>query len=64
MPDINGFEVLEYMKKKKMNVPVVVISADVQETTRDRVIALGATAVVNKPPKGSDLINAIVKIIK
>ncbi len=64
MPDVNGFEVLEYMMKKKIDVPVIVISADIQETTRERVLALGASAIINKPPNKKELIDSILKYMK
>ncbi len=51
MPDIQGQEVLEFIQKSGINTNVVVISADIQETTKARCKELGAKAFLNKPPK-------------
>ena len=49
MPGMTGLEVLEELKASRCSIPVVVATADIQESTRTRVIALGAFEMVNKP---------------
>ncbi|WP_045214758.1 response regulator [Desulfonatronovibrio magnus] len=49
MPDINGFQVLKVLKSKHSTVPVVVVTADVQETTRQRCEEDGVRQIVYKP---------------
>ncbi len=49
MPGMDGFEVLEEMGKMVNVPPVIVISADVQNTTRERCLSLGARQLINKP---------------
>jgi two-component system chemotaxis response regulator CheY len=51
MPGISGFDVLAEMQRKNMNGLRVVLSADVQRLTRERVIALGAVGFIEKPIK-------------
>src|SRR5688572_23293621 len=49
MPKTTGYQVLEAMKKEGSESVVVVVSADVQPKARERVVALGARAMVRKP---------------
>ncbi|MFO7728040.1 MAG: response regulator [Desulfonatronovibrio sp.] len=63
MPDIDGFQVLKVLKSKHNKTPVVVITADVQETTRQQCMEDGARVLVNKPVddlKLSGIINNIL----
>jgi CheY-like chemotaxis protein len=55
MPDLNGFEFLEALQEKGLKIPVAVISADIQDSSRQRAMALGATGFVNKPPKEEEI---------
>ena len=49
MPGMTGLEVMARMREEKIGVPVVVLTADIQNTTARRCRELGAAAVVNKP---------------
>lgn len=49
MPDIDGYQVLESLRREDMNCLVVVVSADVQEKAVERVLELGAIAFIKKP---------------
>jgi len=59
MPDMDGFAVLEVLRGRGKIPPVLVISADIQDTTRERVLQLGAVGLINKPPKRDQLLSAI-----
>lgn len=63
MPNVTGKEVLEKMFDDKMNIPVIVLSADIQETTMNYCIEKGAKAFLNKPPKSEDLIETVKKVL-
>lgn len=64
MPEKTGNQVLAELKEIKNIIPVIVISADVQQSTRDEVESLGAFAFLNKPPKKEELIKVIAEAIK
>ena len=64
MPDLNGFEVLEILKKKRITVPVIVLTADIQETSRAKCLELGVVDVLNKLPEKDTLLNAVSKAIE
>jgi len=49
MPEVDGIQVLETIKTEKIECFVLVISADIQEKMKFRVIELGAIDFVNKP---------------
>ena len=49
MPEMGGLEVLKKLKEENIKVPVVVLSADIQNTTREKCMELGAVDFINKP---------------
>lgn len=59
MPDKNGIEVLEDLQALENKIPVIVVSADIQESVRSRCLELGAFDFINKPPKKNRLQEAI-----
>lgn len=48
MPDLDGREVLQILRDQGLKIPVLVITADIQETTRQECLNLGAVAVLKK----------------
>jgi len=59
MPNMNGFEVLEYMQEHDIHVPTVVLTADIQDGVSERCMDLGAVAYLNKPPKADEVLAAL-----
>lgn len=55
MPEMDGYQVLEVLRSEGLNCIVVVVSADVQEKARQRVLELGAVAFVRKPVQAEAL---------
>ncbi|MET2851376.1 response regulator [Vibrio owensii] len=60
MPEMDGFETLENMKRSGIQTPVVVVSGDIQPKAKERVFALGAKAFIQKPI-GKDELKATLK---
>ena len=60
MPEMDGFETLENMKRLGVQTPVVVVSGDIQPKAKERVFALGAKAFIQKPI-GKDELKATLK---
>ncbi len=50
MPEIDGFGVLRFMKDNNITTKVIVVTADIQDSTREIVTSLGAYGFINKPP--------------
>ncbi|MBF0197424.1 MAG: response regulator [Planctomycetes bacterium] len=63
MPVMDGFEMIEKLQINNTGVPIVVVSADIQESTRERVLALGVCEVIAKPPDKEFLLATICKAL-
>ncbi|MBF0258792.1 MAG: response regulator [Desulfamplus sp.] len=59
MPEMNGMEFLENMKVHGISLPVIVLTADIQHTVREKCIGLGASEFMNKPPDPEQLIQIV-----
>jgi CheY-like chemotaxis protein len=59
MPQQDGFGVLEELRKRQSTVPVIVCTADIQSTTRERVEQLGAVRLISKPSSKDELLEAL-----
>lgn len=59
MPDIDGISMLEKLSTKDIKSQLIVITSDVQITTRDRCLELGASMVMNKPPDPTQLCDIV-----
>ena len=55
MPEVDGWGVLKALREQQSQLPVIVLTADIQESTRQQCIELGAFTVINKPPKPEEL---------
>ncbi|MBN1799127.1 MAG: response regulator [Spirochaetales bacterium] len=49
MPELDGFEVLDYLKKERIEVPVIVLSAVSQRNTILKAISFGVNSYLIKP---------------
>ena len=49
MPVMDGYQTLEQLRKERLDIPVVVVSGDVQPEALRRVTDLGALAFIKKP---------------
>ena len=63
MPEMDGFAVLAEMKKREIEIPVVVLSADIQNSSKERCLELGASGFLNKPVREEELFAAINNIM-
>lgn len=58
MPVMDGFEALAAIKKEDSDAVVIVLTADIQQKTVDKVTALGAAMVLSKPPSPEKMAEA------
>ncbi len=63
MPEISGFETLKTLNEKGLTIPVVVLSADIQETTRAECLELGAVSFLNKPLNKNELVEVVQGVL-
>lgn len=64
IPKFNGIQVLEKLKQQNNRIPVIMITADTQETSRQKCLDLGVLAVLNKPVKVETLSPLIDKALQ
>ena len=64
LPEMDGFQFLEYLNKEDINIPVIIMSSDIQDDDRERCLSLGAFAVLNKPVKGDELRETVKNALK
>ncbi|HSE42104.1 MAG TPA: response regulator [Acidobacteriota bacterium] len=65
MPDINGLELLSFLKNHPLykKIPVVIISTEKTEADRQRGMALGADEYVTKPFEPGELQSIIRRLL-
>ncbi len=65
MPEVNGLIFLQQLRSQGATTPVVVLTADIQETTCQECLKLGAKEVVHKPllPAEGDKLRTIINTV-
>ncbi len=63
MPEIDGIKILKTLHGQGSPTPVIVVTADIQTSVRKQCLALGAAALLNKPPQERELLNAIREVL-
>lgn len=63
MPDPGGLAVMEILSKELPGLPIMVLTADIQETTRQRCLELGAAGFLNKPVDQTALGEALRQLL-
>jgi len=65
MPDINGLELIGYVKSNPTyrDIPLIIVSTEKTEEDKKRGIALGAVGYVEKPFRKEDLMKIVVKAL-
>jgi CheY-like chemotaxis protein len=59
MPEMRGEEFLHTLRDQGLDIPVIVLTADIQESTRQQCLQLGAVAFIAKPMQKTELLDAI-----
>jgi two-component system chemotaxis response regulator CheY len=63
MPVIDGFEALERIRAINPEALVVMISADRQKSTKEKVLSLGASAIISKPIDEEEFRTTLLKLV-
>ena len=63
MHGMYGLEVLTKLRELNPKLPVVVVTADIQKSTREQVHAAGAAAIINKPLKREELASVLGTVL-
>lgn len=59
MPELDGYGLLRLVRDHNLAIPVLILTSDIQNTTRTECLALGALDVLNKPVKKEILVPVI-----
>jgi two-component system chemotaxis response regulator CheY len=59
MPEMDGLELIGHLREIRPDVPIIAISADVQQATRDEVFSAGASAFVSKAGHLPEILEAV-----
>lgn len=59
MPEMDGFEVLECVRKEDLNTMIIVVSGDIQAESRKRVKNMGAMEFIKKPVNKDEIHNIL-----
>ncbi len=63
MPELDGYGLLRLVSENRLAIPVLILTSDIQKTTRAECLTLGAVDVLNKPVKKEALIPALEKAL-
>lgn len=63
MPEMDGIAFLGNLKEGENPIPVIVITANIQDDTRKLCADLGAAAFLNKPFKPDELVQALTECL-
>ncbi len=63
MPELDGIGFLTALRRENHSLPVIVLSADIQETKRQQCLDLGATAFLSKPPQRKELLELVGRLL-
>jgi CheY-like chemotaxis protein len=64
MPGVSGMDILSRLRSERSRIPVIVVTADIQESVREKCLELGAFAVINKPLLLQTLSGTIMEALK
>lgn len=63
MPVIDGVEALKRIREINPNALVIMISADRQKSTKEKVLNLGASAILSKPVDAEEFRTTLLKLV-
>jgi len=64
MPDMNGYEATEILKKKYPHLPIIAQTAFAMSDDREKALEAGCDDYLAKPIKSKDLLETVVKFIE
>jgi two-component system chemotaxis response regulator CheY len=64
MPIMNGFEALKIIREFDPHAAVIILTADIQKKTVERIMELGAYTVIKKLPKKETIFEIIDEVTK
>ena len=63
MPEMDGISFLTSLRAMEITTPVIVLSADIQDTKRKQCLELGTAGFISKPPQKIEILEMIGKVL-
>ena len=63
MPELDGIGFLKSLREQGNRVPVIVLSADVQDSKRSQCLELGTAGFLSKPPRKDEILDMVGKVL-
>ena len=63
MPEMDGIGFLTSLRAMEITTPVIVLSADIQDTKRKQCLELGTAGFISKPPRKIEILEMIGKVL-
>ncbi len=63
MPDMRGAALLDTLRRRGCEIPIVVLTSDIQEVVEEQCLELGAARVLHKPIKPERLTATIAEVL-
>jgi CheY-like chemotaxis protein len=63
MPEMDGIALLAALRELGSNLPIIVLTADIQESKRKQCEVLGAAGFLPKPPQSKVLLAVVEKVL-
>ena len=63
MPQMDGIAFLTALRSQTQALPVIVLSADIQESKRRQCLELGASGFLSKPPNRQELLGILEQVL-
>lgn len=64
MPGISGFKLLDFIQENKPEIPVIIITANIESHCKNHCLEHGAFAFYNKPCPGTRVAEVISAVLK
>jgi len=64
MPVMDGFHLLEALNERDNRIPIIVITADIQNDTAQQCLAMGVGLVLHKPIKTEEIRAAVTHVLQ
>jgi len=66
MPEMDGITTLSKIRQQGMNMPIIMVTADIQDSTKQQCLSLGAQQVLHKPidPESNLLLNTVQQVLQ
>ena len=63
MPNLDGYQLLDFIKKHKITIPVIFLSGYTSESEKAKGLSMGAVDYISKPVDSKQLLATVSQIL-